>query len=104
MGRLRELMEGGLYVQPDLTIEDVAVRVGESSRTVSAAINGCMGISFRTWVNTYRVEKAKQLIAEGYLQDHVMDALAQASGFAGRVSFYRAFKKHTGQSPTDFCS
>ncbi len=104
MSRLASLMtEQCLYTKPDLTIEEVAMQAGESYRNVSAAINTCMGISFRTWVNTYRIERAKRLIAEGYLQDHVMDALAQASGFAGRVSFYRAFKKHTGQSPTDFC-
>lgn len=96
-------MEEGLYVQPDLTIEDVAVRVGELSRTVSAAINTSMGICFKKWVNTYRVEKAKRLIAEDYLQDHVIDALAEACGFANRVSFYRAFKRLTGQSPTNFC-
>ena len=103
MLRLTSLMtEQQLFTKPDLTIEEVAMQAGESYRNVSAAINTCEGISFKTWVNSFRIEKAKHLIAKGYLHDHVMDALAQASGFAGRVNFYRAFKKHTGQSPTEF--
>ena len=103
MSCLASLMtEKRLFLKPDLTIEEVAVEMGESYRTVSAAINSCEGINFKAWVNGYRVEEAKRLIREGFLTDHVMDALATASGFASRISFYRAFKKSTGQSPTEF--
>ena len=53
-------------------------------------------------MNGYRVEGAKRLIREGILKEHVMDALATDSGFANRISFFRAFKKATGQSPTEY--
>lgn len=100
MQRLTELMqEKRLFTRPDLTIEDVAVQVGESYRNVSAAINSCQGINFKTWVNGFRIQEARKLIGKGYLQHHTTDALAQATGFSSRISFYRAFKKQTGQSP-----
>lgn len=103
MQRLTELMtEKRLFTKPDLTIEDISVQVGDSYRNVSAAINNCEGVNFKAWVNRFRIEEAKQLIHEGYLQQHTTDALAQATGFSSRISFYRAFKKQTGQSPTDF--
>ena len=103
MQRLTELMtEKRLFTKPDLTIEDISVQVGDSYRNVSAAINNCEGVNFKAWVNRFRIEEAKQLIHEGYLQQHTTDALALATGFANRTSFYRVFKKLTGQSPTDF--
>lgn len=103
MSRLADLMtEQRLFLKSDLTIEEVAVQMGESYRTISATINSQKGINFKAWVNGYRVEEAKRLIREGFLKEHVMDALATASGFASRISFYRAFKKITGQSPTEF--
>lgn len=103
MQRLTELMtEKRLFTKPDLTIEDIAVQVGDSYRNVSAAINSQEGVNFKAWVNSFRIQEAKQLIHEGYLQQHTTDALALATGFASRISFYRVFKKQTGQSPTDF--
>jgi len=100
MSRLSALMASErLYAKPDLTIEEVAVQVGESHRTVSAAINSTTGLNYKSWVNTYRVEEAQRLIRDGYLTDHTIDALAEAVGFANRISLYRNFKKHTGQSP-----
>ena len=33
---------------------------------------------------------------------YVNDALASEAGFAGRVNLYRAFKRKTGVSPTDW--
>lgn len=103
MSRLSALMtEQHLYVKPDLTIEEVAVLVGESYRTVSAAINSCRDMNFKGWVNAYRVEEAERLIHEGYLEQHTTDALAASVGFANRISFYRVFKKLTGKSPTDY--
>lgn len=33
---------------------------------------------------------------------NVNDALASETGFAGRVNLYRAFKRKTGVSPTDW--
>jgi AraC-like DNA-binding protein len=91
-----------LYTKPDLTIEDVAVQVGESYRSVSAAINNCCDTNFKGWVNAYRVEEAIRLIRDGYLRDHTTDALAVAVGFTSRITFYRVFKSVTGQSPTDY--
>lgn len=103
MSRLSALMASErLYAKPDLTIEEVAVLVGESHRTVSAAINSTMGLNYKTWVNIYRVEEAQRLIRDGYLNGHTIDALAEAVGFANRISFYRNFKKHTGQSPVGY--
>ena len=91
-----------LYAKPDLTIEDVAVQVGESYRAVSAAINSHENTNFKGWVNMFRIGEAERLIRDGFLNNHTTDSLANAVGFANRISFYRVFKKATGYSPTDW--
>ena len=96
------MMTQRLYTHPDLTIEDVAVQVGESHRTISAAINACKDTNFKGWVNAYRVEEAERLIRDGFLTNHTIDALAVKVGFANRITLHRVFKKLTGKAPTDF--
>ncbi len=101
--RLDSLMtEKRLYANPNLTIEELAVLVGESHRAVSAAINSCRKTNFKAWVNAYRIGEAQRLIGEGFLENYTTDALAKAVGFANRISFYRVFKKATGHSPSEF--
>ena len=58
--------------------------------------------NFKGWVNMFRINEAERLIRDGFLNNHTTDSLANAVGFANRVSFYRVFKKATGYSPTDW--
>lgn len=98
----RLMQEKALYKTPDLSIANVATLCGKSHRVVSTAINHCRGINFKTYINEYRVAEAARLIEKGWLKQHTLDALASETGFAGRVNLYRAFKRKTGVSPTDW--
>lgn len=103
MERIEQIvLENGLFKNPDLSIANVAVLCGKSHRVVSMAINHCRGINFKTFINEYRVAEASRLIEEGWLIRHTLEALAQETGFAGRVNLYRVFKRMTGVSPTDW--
>jgi len=103
MDRLDSLMvEKNLYNKPYLTVEDLAVQAGVPYRLVSATINKCKGMTFKSWINSYRVEEAIRLIEDGYLKHHTVEALAQTVGFTNRTNFYRVFKGVTGHLPTDY--
>ena len=103
MDRLSSLMEEQrLYIKSDITIEEVALLTGVSYRSVSAAINRCKGVTFKSWINSYRIEESIRLIKNGYLKNQTIEALSQTVGFANRISFYRVFKSITGHSPTDY--
>ena len=108
--RLEALMtEKRLYTKPDLTIEELAVMIGEPCRNVSETINSMRDgqnttLNFKTWVNRYRVEEAKKLIRNGFLEWQTTEALAEAVGFNSRITLHRVFKKFTGYSPTDYSS
>ena len=103
LSRLSAIMsEKRLFIKPDLTIEEIAVLTGVPYRSVSATINRCKGITFKSWVNSYRIEEAIRLIQNGYLKHQTIDALSQQVGFANRINFYRVFKSITGHLPTDY--
>lgn len=91
-----------LFKQPDLSVASVASLCGKSHRVVSTAINHCKGVNFKAYINGWRVAEAIRLIEDGWLKQHTMDALAQETGFTSRVNLYRAFKRKTGQSPTNW--
>lgn len=100
MPRLRQLMEEErLFLNSELKVSDVATRLGTNVRYVS----GCLkaeGINFNSFVNTYRVAYAQQLLQRQ--PDIKMAAVAAESGFSGTSSFFRTFKAVTGVTPSEW--
>lgn len=99
---LDHLMESKkLYANSSLSIENLAVLTGKNHRVVSAIINRCRHVNFKTYTNEFRVKEASRLIDSGWLSQHTMDALAEETGFGNRTNLYRVFKRHTGASPSE---
>lgn len=91
-----------LFLQPDLNMSKLALQLNISARKLSASINSTSHTNFNDFINYHRVLFAKQLIHEGYLEGHAIDALGQASGFHSKNAFYRAFKKAFGCTPKEY--
>jgi AraC-like DNA-binding protein len=58
------------------------------------------GISFVEWLNSFRIEYAKNLLLSN--DQYTIDALSTMSGFSSRSAFYAAFKKITQITPTEY--
>jgi AraC-like DNA-binding protein len=58
------------------------------------------GISFAEWLNSYRIEYAKNLLLSN--EQYTIDALSTMSGFSSRSAFHAAFKKITQITPTEY--
>jgi len=91
--------EQKLYLTPGLKISDVALAVGSNRTYVSNAVNDVAKMSFSDYINSRRVEYAKQKMLETE-DDYALSTIATDSGFASFPSFYRAFIKFTGTSPS----
>lgn len=90
-----------LYLNPDLTIEDVAAEINSNRVYVSQIVNQLMQMSFREYVQKLRV-----LHAERYMTLHpfeTQDKVAQVSGFADASSFNRKFRQMEGLTPKEWC-
>lgn len=89
-----------LYINPDLTLALLSEELNINSRKVSLAINTVFAKNFYDYINEKRVELSKELLIER--KEIAIEGIGYESGFSSRASFYRAFKKHTGQTPSQY--
>ncbi|TCV95872.1 AraC family transcriptional regulator [Luteibacter rhizovicinus] len=101
--RLARLMEGpgALYLEPALTIAQVAKRSGYPEYLVSAVINRRFGCCFWEYVNRLRIEAVRVRLADPDDSRSILD-IAYASGFTSKSTFNAAFKKQTGDTPSAY--
>ncbi|MCE7990410.1 MAG: helix-turn-helix transcriptional regulator [Roseivirga sp.] len=90
------------YLNEKLSLKDLAEKSGLSSQQLSYIINRQMGISFQELVNTYRIREVQKHIASGEHIHKTLLGLALESGFNSKASFNRAFKEHTGHTPSHY--
>jgi len=101
--KLKRLMtEEGLYKKSDLSIDDLSSKLGVHSNRLSQVINQREEKHFYDFVNTYRIDEFKRLIALQKNQQFTLLALAYDCGFSSKTSFNRSFKKATGQTPSEY--
>lgn len=89
-----------LFLNPDLTIKEVADSIGSNTKNVSQVINQMHHKNFFDFINSYRCAEVKQIL-EAEEKSTIMEAMFQA-GFNSKSSFNKEFKKLTGQTPTEF--
>jgi len=90
-----------LYRDTDLTIDKVALRMKVNKNYLSRAVNRCTGKNFNAFVNEYRIQEAVLMISDGTPKNS-FERVAYDVGFNDRKTFYTAFCKTTGLSPSAF--
>ena len=101
--RLDQTMQAGrAYRQPNLSLPQLAERVGCSVNHLSQVINEGFGCSFFDYVNRYRVGEARQILAAGDSRAEAIMNVAYSVGFNSNSAFYAAFKKYVGETPAKF--
>jgi len=90
------------WLDPDLTLEQLAGQLGLRPRVLSQVINEGLGQNFFEFINRYRIEEAKLLLADpADKKMTVLEVLYQV-GFNSKSSFNTLFKKQTGVTPSEF--
>jgi len=103
MACLADLMNANqLYLEPDLSLPQLAERMECSVNHLSQAINAGFGVSFYDYVNGYRVRQAADILCCGDTASNGILDVALAVGFNSTSTFYAAFKKITGQTPAQY--
>ena len=90
-----------LYLTPNLKIGDVAKSTGICRTYISNYINQTKGMSFSDYINSLRVEHAKNLLSSN-VENTKIATIATRSGFSSEQSFYRNFHKFTGMKPLEW--
>lgn len=91
------------FLNHDFSLGDLANQVRLPAHHCSYILNEYFGKNFREWVNGYRVEffitQYHSLIAS-----QTIASIALSSGFKNKNTFYSAFEKEKGQTPSQYFS
>ncbi|MEM9931381.1 MAG: helix-turn-helix domain-containing protein, partial [Bacteroidota bacterium] len=94
------MTEEALYLNPELSQQEVAKKLGIIPHRLSQLLNENLGQSFPNYLNTRRVAEAKRLIKKQ--KAYSLESIGYDAGFRSKSTFYAAFKKHAGTTPATF--
>lgn len=91
-----------IYTDTTLNREKVAEKLGISAGYVSQIVNTITGDNFTHYINQYRVEAVKEMMSNSEYENYNLLAMGLESGFTSKTTFYKAFKKVTGKTPSEY--
>lgn len=101
LSKLYNLMDNeNIYLDQNLTIYNLAEKLNTNTSYLSKVINEKFSLNFNAFINKYRIQKAQSIILDKNYENYTLDAISQECGFRSKSSFYNAFKKFTGLTPS----
>ncbi len=101
--QLSSLMEKDkLFLDNDLNLPTVAEKMGISIHEASFLINETTNDNFYNFINKYRVEEAKKLLASAQMDELNILGIAYTAGFNSKTTFNTTFKRIVGVSPSQY--
>lgn len=88
-----------LYRNQNITLRHLSDHTRVSENHLSEVLNGHLGRNFYEFINHWRVQDACALLAQA---DAPVIAIGEEVGFNSRSTFYTAFKRETGVTPSEF--
>jgi AraC-like DNA-binding protein len=89
------------WLEPELTLTELAQRLRTNPGLLSKVINTGCGQNFNDFVNTYRVLEARRKLADARFAHYSLVGVALESGFNSKSTFNRVFKKLLNQAPSE---
>jgi len=94
--------EKKLFTEPKLSVESLASAVEINPSKLSNIIKLYANKNFNDYINEFRIELAKELLANKNYKHYTITAIGLESGFNSKSNFYYTFKKHTDLTPTEY--
>jgi AraC-like DNA-binding protein len=103
LNKLLQIMdEEKLYLDGDLTINDLSTRTGIPRHYITEVLNEKYGRNFFSFVNEYRIREALSRMNDPKYQHYTLLAIAYDSGFNSKSTFNSFFKAYTGKTPSAY--
>lgn len=84
---------------PNISVGEIAAKLGVSQVWMTRVFHKVLGQAPGQWLRSQRMEEAKKLLAHS--NQSIIDIALQL-GFESSQYFATAFRKETGQSPTEY--
>lgn len=91
-----------LYKNADLSLVSVAEMLHISSTYLSQLVNAINNSNFSDYINNYRIKEAKKMLTNAQYSKYTIVSIGLEAGFNSKSTFYNAFKKHTGKTPSEY--
>lgn len=87
------------FLDPTLTRESLALKLGTNRQYLCDAIQKATGLTFKDFMDKLRLNHAKNML----LNDTTVpiESILNASGFSNKSTFYRLFRERYGLTPTE---
>lgn len=101
-GQMEDIVEeDAIYLDPSLTLDTLARRLGTNRTYLSNYFNNVKGVTFYDYINALRIQK-KSIPMMNEHPEYALEYVARESGFNSISTFRRAFRKHTGTTPGQY--
>lgn len=94
--------EQKLYLESNINLERFSEQIGLRPRDISAVLKLHYQSNFFEFINGFRVEEAKRLLASPEYKDETILEVIFKSGFNSPSAFHRFFKRMVGVTPTEY--
>lgn len=96
------IQEHSFFLSQDASLQKLAQSLQTTTNHVSKVINVEAGMNFNEYINSFRVNCAKERLLNPKFVHLTIEAIGNSVGFKSKTAFYSAFKKHTEQSPKQY--
>ena len=100
--RLEAHMRKQPFLRKGYGIKDLSAETDIPAHHLSALINQEYEMNFSDFLNRYRVEYVKARMGQPEWRQLTLEGLALEAGFSNRTTFFRAFTKLTGCTPSEY--
>lgn len=90
------------YLDQNLTVISLAHSINTNSKYLSYLINKEFDCNFSSFINKYRIEKAKKLLSNSENDIYTIESISSMTGFKSKSTFNATFKKETQLTPSQF--
>ncbi|PSL49991.1 AraC-like DNA-binding protein [Chitinophaga niastensis] len=98
----KHMAEEEPYLEPSLTVQDLAKQIKMPVRDLSILINHHMNQHFFDFINEYRIKRAMKMLRDSTKNELNIQEILYEVGFNSKSSFNTAFKKHANSTPTQY--
>lgn len=101
--RLTKSMENDKpHLNENLTLKELADKLETSPNNLSQIINEKFKKNFYEFINEYRINEVKSMLADPKYSHYSMLGIAFECGFNSKSTFNSVFKQFTGKTPSEF--
>jgi AraC-like DNA-binding protein len=99
---LQEFIDLQLYLEVDCSLSQISDKLRIPAHHLTYYFNNIKKVSFSDWRNQLRIEDAICILKQGTSSQLTLEAIGLKVGFKSNSTFIRSFKKHIGQTPSEY--